>query len=80
MPILLALINAKDVCATRFESRAIIEAEAEYFKGPIHKHFAHYRSVVASLRTYSLHKWILMNILSPATLMRLTEITLDIKD
>ena len=36
MPILLA----QEVCATRFESRAIIEAETEYFKGHFNEYFA----------------------------------------
>ena len=41
MPILLVLI--KYLSATRFESRAIIEAEAEYFTGLFHKYFAYCR-------------------------------------
>ena len=44
MPLLLVLISvAQEVCATRCESRTIIEAEAEYFKGPFHKYFAYCR-------------------------------------
>ena len=45
-------LNSQEVCATRFESRAIIEAEAEYLKGPFHKYFAYRRYSVVALRVY----------------------------
>ena len=56
--------NAQEVCSTRFDSRAVIEADVEYFKGPFHKYFAYCRHTHAvALRAYSLHKSILIVVL-----------------
>ena len=53
--------NAQEVRATQFESLAIIKAETDSFKGPFSRIFRVLSVLVVELRTYSLHKCILMN-------------------
>ena len=50
------------------DSRAIIEAETEFLKGPFHQKKCVLSVLVAALRACSLHKCILTSILYPATL------------